>query len=727
MVSCLCELYIWSLRNLYAIPDSVIGCHSYHDKVTSKEQPYYEEKQQYIEARDMVWSPRNKRPEKLRDNLKEVEDLLSQFHCVDVRWKSNQILQVVLSNGCIISFVVSAHSGDVEKILLDKSVVGKFYSDLISSAHFTDQFLIASFPDSNKLDYVYFTKRPSLVEAAKRLDKLAAWEPKIIQVDIPGPKGRRLDRKFSANIHHDHILVWWMTASDEAWPWSPVSTDKDRANLVVLHVNGPSVDVLHFTRTESDPLHAKFSHLQSERLFTVEQSTGSRGEIILHSCIYDIIKGKIQRTSIISITLKSNIVCESRNPAEDKLLLGCVDASLVMHDDQKKITQITRCALKPACMAWHPTGTIVFVASGRGDIQIFDMALSPLRIQLVEEDPNSERLLKISRFFRFPPVLNKMEWCPFDPQSVDSTTDYVDSLYFVFDKGPPLLLQFHLGVVSRERFSSSELVKEYIKFKQLDEAVSLLSCLNWDSDGPTCYYCLSTIANHLLRLPLNAEREAQLEATLATFYTPTPPISEAIIFEYRDPISRLARRFFHHLLRYARFDKAFLLAVDIGARDLYMDIYYMALDKGETALADVAKRKAQQVDSESLDGINGIDSELTLDDVYIQELPIPTSQYQQSTTDRLPRSRQHPWQHDRDYCPPSLSNQNIAHNQNNHHNSFPGDLSEFDQLGISSDLVSDYTNALLAPSFGQHGQTHETDQVEDDNGHSVKVIHFGIV
>lgn len=63
---------------------------------------------------------------------------------------------------------------------------------------------------------------------------------------------------------------------------------------------------------------------------------------------------------------------------------------------------------------------------------------------------------------------------------------------------------------------------------------------------------------------------AQLEVTLAAFYAPKPAISEVTIVEYRDPISRLARRFFHHLLRYARFDKAFLLAVDIGARDLFM-------------------------------------------------------------------------------------------------------------------------------------------------------------
>lgn len=110
----------------------------------------------------------------------------------------------------------------------------------------------------------------------------------------------------------------------------------------------------------------------------------------------------------------------------------------------------------------------------------------------------------------------------------------------------------------------------------------------------------------------------QLETTLGTFYAPKYPLSEVVILDFRDPISRLARRFFHHLLRYiqksyppcripeffiyrhyetwskffgyrymdflfqfiytlifssfrySRFDKAFLLAVDIGARDLFM-------------------------------------------------------------------------------------------------------------------------------------------------------------
>jgi len=63
-------------------------------------------------------------------------------------------------------------------------------------------------------------------------------------------------------------------------------------------------------------------------------------------------------------------------------------------------------------------------------------------------------------------------------------------------------------------------------------------------------------------------------------------------------IVRLARRFFHHLLRYERFEKAFLLAADIGARDLFMDIHYVATDKGERILAQVALDRADQLENQ---------------------------------------------------------------------------------------------------------------------------------
>ena len=39
----------------------------------------------------------------------------------------------------------------------------------------------------------------------------------------------------------------------------------------------------------------------------------------------------------------------------------------------------------------------------------------------------------------------------------------------LFFRGPPCLLQLKHGVVSRERFSALELIKEYLKNRQVDE------------------------------------------------------------------------------------------------------------------------------------------------------------------------------------------------------------------------------------------------------------------
>ena len=60
----------------------------------------------------------------------------------------------------------------------------------------------------------------------------------LSQIDLPGPVGRRLDRQLGCSLHKDIVLVWWPTASEEAWPWSPMTGDKERANLVLLTING---------------------------------------------------------------------------------------------------------------------------------------------------------------------------------------------------------------------------------------------------------------------------------------------------------------------------------------------------------------------------------------------------------------------------------------------------------------------------------------------------------
>ncbi|XP_022251577.1 uncharacterized protein LOC111087827 [Limulus polyphemus] len=94
--------------------------------------------------------------------------------------------------------------------------------------------------------------------------------------------------------------------------------------------------------------------------------------------------------------------------------------------------------------------------------------------------------------------------------------------------------------------------------------------------------------------------EVQLEAALGSFYGPNEPLPEVVILEYRDQVGHLARRFFHHLLRYQRFEKAFLLAVDLDCQDLFLDLHYVAEMKGEMALAEVALQHADHLDVASV-------------------------------------------------------------------------------------------------------------------------------
>ncbi|XP_023930059.1 WD repeat-containing and planar cell polarity effector protein fritz homolog isoform X2 [Lingula anatina] len=724
MVSCLGELFIWTLKNQTIIPDDDIGCHTYHDKaetVSNIEQPYYDEKRQYTEDRDITWTPKNRRPDRLRDSLKELEELLAVNRCICCKWRSQRLLSVILSNGAVVLLVLSTSSGDVEKIFIDKSLVGKLSSETVTDALLTDNCMIASYMEKSKLDYVYFSKKIPSGDPLKKFEKLSASEPKISQVDLPGPVGRRLERRISCNTNQDLVVLWWPTASEEAWPWSPMTSDRDRANLVVLAINGPRLDILCYTRTECDPLNITFSGHHPFKIFTIEQAPSSGGDMSIEHCTYEITKNKIHKTApVTTIPLKNGVISYGQNHAEDKLLLGCGDGSIVLFDEKRRITQFAKASVKPSILAWHPSGTLVFAASSRGEIQVFDQALNPLLVQLVSEEINPVKVLEIGSYFRSPPVLKRMDWCPNSSEiTTESTTS---SLFMVFDRGPLAVFQLHLGMSCPASLTSTQLLNQYIKHRQIDEAVNLLGSLDWNSEGQTCLTCLQALFDHLLRMPLNQQREAQLETALGSFYAPARPLTEAAVLEYRDPISRYARRFFHHLLRYTRFEKAFLLAVDIGARDLFMDIHYLASDKGEIALAEVAKKKADQIEVESIGTGTGTD---TAESVEEEDLSGPENDFQHQEragyiTSLMEREQRQ-----------QRSVQQGHHTVQDHRayysetaNSIPAYSYENDPV-LNSEMYREYASAFMDPQ--DHISEEEENVDGDATASTVKVIHFGLV
>ncbi|XP_073484285.1 WD repeat-containing and planar cell polarity effector protein fritz homolog [Aquarana catesbeiana] len=610
MSFCLTELYLWSLKNTLHVGDEDLGVHHYHEKKEAAPYPEYgflEERQQLAESRGFPWVLKNKRPEKLRDNLMELEELMQSSECVLSKWKNKYVCQLLFSSGVLVS--ISLSGPQLEKLVIDRTLVGKLISNPISDAVFTDTFIIVSFLKENKLCFIQFTKKTASPDINKHLEKLSSLDMKISYIDIPGPKVRHLSRHLALNCVQDLAICWWPVPEDNIWPWSPISSEKDRANMVLLGCANNRLEVLSYIHTEGDILDAGFSMTQPYQVYTVEQSTNPETEPMADSCIYECSRNRLQCVSVTKIPLSSRVISCGRNLSEDKLVLGCDDSSVILYEAHRRVTLLAQAELLPVQIRWHPIGCIFVVSNNQGELQIFDMALSPVKVQLVAEDFAPRPTLQCSKHFEVSSSLVDMKWAVPDNMS-DST--YIHNLLFLrFHGGPLGVLQFKLGAVSKGQLGPVELVSQYLRYGEVDEAIGILSCMNWNSVGQQCYTCMSAIVNLLLRQKLTPEKEAQLEACLGTFYSLGRPLMDATIMEYRDPISRYARRFFHHLLRHQRFEKAFLLAVDIGARDLFMDIHYLALDKGELALAKVAEKKAKEIDAESINA--GVESLLQVD------------------------------------------------------------------------------------------------------------------
>ncbi|NXA51498.1 FRITZ protein, partial [Nothocercus julius] len=506
---------------------------------------------------------------------------------------------LLFHSGVLVSLSLSGPQ--LEKVVIDRTLVGKLISDTISDAVLTDSFVVLSFEDHNQLCFIQFTKKMGSPDVNKGLEKLPCLDFKISYTDIPGPEGRRMKRHLAINCIQDMVICWWSAANDGAWPWSPISCERDRANLLLLDCAHGKLEVLSFVRTEWDPLDASFSTNQPYQVHTVEHSVSADKEPMADSCVYKCVRNKIQCVTVTRIPLKAKAISCCRNITEDKLVLGCEDSSIILYEAYNKVTLLAQAQLLPAFLSYHPGGAVFLVGSSQGELQLFDTALSPIKMQLLAEDFSPETTLQFSKHFDVSSSLVQIEWPA--PQGASPRTDgpdIHDLLLVRFDKGPLGALHFKLGVLTRGQLGLVELIHQYIRYDEIHEAIGVLNTMNWNTMGRHCYVSLTAIVNHLLKQKLTPEREAQLEASLGTFYAPTRPLLDATVLEYRDPISRYARRFFHHLLRYQRFEKAFLLAVDIGARDLFMDIHYIALDKGELALAEVAKKKANDIDAESI-------------------------------------------------------------------------------------------------------------------------------
>uniref|UniRef100_A0A6Q2XZF9 WD repeat containing planar cell polarity effector n=1 Tax=Esox lucius TaxID=8010 RepID=A0A6Q2XZF9_ESOLU len=554
MAFCLAELHCWSSRSVLQVTDTDIGTYQYYEKGEAdpstehhQHHHYYKEKRVFSESRGYSWTPRNRRPEKLRDSLKELEDLLQTNSVVHSRWKTKHCCQLALSSGVLVTLTLNG--SQLDRVCVDRTLVGRLPADTVSSAVLSDRMLLLSFVERNQVCIVYLNRKnqSSSPDASRPPDKLSPSEIKVLSVEVCAGPGRRLGRRVGLNLLLDVAVCWWPLASPDQWPWTP-NTHTD--NLTLLSCSSTEgLKVLSSMRTGGDPLDVRF-----------RPHADGPGASWADACVYECARGRLQRLSVTRIPLSSRPISCSRHPSESALLLGLGDSSLVLYDERRGVTLLAPCPVPPSLVAWHPAGGLAVVGGGQGEVMGLDMFNLEQR----------SLVLPLSL-----PSLHSLPLCLSSLPSLPSS-----------------------GALSGGQLGPEVLLQQRLRCCQVDQALGILGAMDWSTMGSECYRALISITDHLLRLDLNQTREVQLEAALGVFYAPTRPLSDTVVLEYREPISKYARRFFHHLLRHQRFEKAFLLAVDIGARDLFMDLHYVASDKGEVVLAEVAQRKANEIDAD---------------------------------------------------------------------------------------------------------------------------------
>uniref|UniRef100_A0A672GWF1 WD repeat containing planar cell polarity effector n=1 Tax=Salarias fasciatus TaxID=181472 RepID=A0A672GWF1_SALFA len=514
-------------------------------------------------ARGYSWTPRNRRPEKLRDSLKDLEELLQTNTCIHTRWRSKHCCQVMLSNAVLAT--LNLNGPQLEQICIDRTLTGRLPAHTATDAQSVNTAFVLLFC------------------------------VQVVCVDVGG-RSREGRRHVSLNCVQDVALCWWNLdqPGEELW------TNTHKNNLVLISCSPTDgLKVYSSVRTEGNPLDCCFSLLQPYQIHTVEvpaEPPGLREGSWADACVYECARGRLNRLSVHRISLPSHPISCSRHPSETALLLGLSDSSLVLYDQRRGVSLLAPCPVPPTLLAWHPAGAVVMVGGGQEELMCFDVGLAPVSVALVAEEVAPAATLRLAQHLRCSGGLSGLQW----GARLDGGPEGTDVLTLAFHGGPLAALRFRLGALTGGQMGPGEVLQQRLRCGQVREALGVLEAMDWSTMGDECYRGLISVTNHLLRLELNAEREAQLEAALGVFYAPAAPLSDSVIREYREPISKYARRFFHHLLRHQRFEKAFLLAVDLEARDLFMDLHYVASDKGELVLVDVAKRKANEIEARTI-------------------------------------------------------------------------------------------------------------------------------
>lgn len=497
--------------------------------------------------------PTNKYPTKLKASLKHLDEELNTKKIVYCAWNNESSFQLMFTNGLLIFIEIDSFSGDIKKVNFDKYFIGKIISEKICDVIITREYILISY-DENQITYVYLQK-PSLKNSSF---KIQAADPKIFNIIIGGQM-KKINRNMVINTNNDLVAIWTKSSQNEFFPWRPSFKDQERANLHIYKLNRTKFEPMCFYWTENNPIAVEFSKFNKNEMQSVEQKISRKGEVTIELCVYNYhisgTKSKFQRISVTSIPLQTEISCCAFSPDNEKLIMGCIDGSIVLFDQSRGMTYLVRASFIPCTIAFHPDSALFIIANERGQLQSFDISLSCIKNQLSSEDLGPSNLLDLSSYLIQPSLLSKICWSK--KADINTTHDKFAQmdcfLLLLFDRtlatirfvgGAGLINDTHTSGLSMD-----VLIHMYLSLNQVEKAINVLLSLNWDTYGAMCLLSLHKIANHIFKLPATPEREELLEKALGTFHVPLKPLCSETENEFGDNVDDITRRFFHYLIR----------------------------------------------------------------------------------------------------------------------------------------------------------------------------------
>lgn len=503
----------------------------------------YLSKKQYSEQRNIQWNLPNKRPQKLRDRLKELEDYLLHNKIVSFLWSDNQ-LQLLLSTGVLTTLTINCATGDLSSVSFEKQLAAKLQVNILCDGIILGGQIICICNDGHVLGYGGPWKDGWIVEG--------------------GPR-RHL------NYHNDWLAVWGKAEADHPQPWSPLGKDYQRANLHLYWVGARGPELLAYKKTDGDPIDVVVSRAQPRTLIVIEQKVTLRGAVSVEVSNFELVGATLKRIAVTSVPLQTQVSCCALSDQEDKLLIGCIDGSLALLDRARGSTKSVKALFIPKFAKWHAQGAIVVILNERGQLQYFDTALNAIKSQNAGEDCTPAAIIDLSGYFTVQFTISSVSWGGKD-------------LMLALEQGPIILIK-HID----RALSFKCLAQRYLKMEKVDKAIRLL--LSWGFNDES-FNILQKIVSFLLSRPMTEEVAKHLQDALGCFHSPPVPLSSDIRSKFGSQVFSLTRRFFHHLVRSSMFETAFLLAVDLGHHDLFMDLHYIAVQIGETEMAAAARAQA---------------------------------------------------------------------------------------------------------------------------------------